>query len=571
MMRLAPEVIERVREATDIVAVVSEHVQLKRTGRVWKALCPFHTEKTPSFIVNPDRQIFKCFGCGEGGDVFRFLMEFEKLSFPETVDLLAGRAGIPLPKSRGWQPEEESVFPVLEWAGQIYRRELQGRGGQAARDYLKQRGLGTEVAERFGLGWAPPGWSHLAGASQGRYGPGLLKRAGLVVENDRGGVYDRFRGRLMIPIRSALGRTIGFGARTLGNEEPKYLNSPETEVFNKSRVLFGLAENREAIKEADDALVVEGYMDALALVQAGFPNVVAACGTAFTEDQAKILRRYVDRVVLLFDGDAPGVRAAWKSAGVFLGAGLDVRVVSLPPDHDPDSFVRAEGADTLRARCKDAPGVVGFAQEVLLDRVERREDLIGAFARLAAAVEDPIRRRVLLQEAAERFRFDEATLAREAERRRGPRRAPARATAPAPARRDPVGRLYLGHVLGGEGDPLSDLDPEAVLEEEELRRLYARWRELAGEGGDRARLHLIEDPEWRGLATELMAEEEAETPLADLEAYLRKRVGRRRGEELESAIREAEARGDGEGAQRLLRELSALKGVGHHGSYEAGR
>jgi len=332
-MRLSLEIIERVREASDIAAIVSEHVQLKRTGRVWKALCPFHKEKTPSFVVNPDRQIFKCFGCGEGGDVFRFLMEFEKLSFPEAVELLAGRAGIALPRT-GWTGGgEESVYPVLEWAGQIFRQELQGRGGEAARGYLKERGLQDGVVEQFGLGWAPAGWSHLSGAAEGRYPARLLQRAGLVVENNRGGVYDRFRGRLMIPIRSPLGRTIGFGARTLSGEEPKYLNSPETEVFNKSRVLFGLAENREAIKAADDVLVVEGYMDALALGQAGIPNVVAACGTAFTGDQARILRRYVDRAVLLFDGDAPGVKAAWKSAGVFLGAGLDVRVVSLPSEN----------------------------------------------------------------------------------------------------------------------------------------------------------------------------------------------------------------------------------------------
>jgi len=571
-MRLAPDTIERVREATDIVAVISEHIQLKRAGRVWKALCPFHKEKTPSFVVNPDRQIFKCFGCGEGGDVFRFLMEFEKLSFPEAVDVLASRAGIALPRSGGWQPEEESVFPVLEWAGQVYRNELRGRGGEAARAYLSGRGLGEPVVERFGLGWAPPGWSHLADAAAGRYSPRLLKRAGLVLDSDRGGVYDRFRGRLMIPIRSALGRTIGFGARTLGSEEPKYLNSPETEVFNKSRVLFGLAENREAIKASDDALVVEGYMDALALVQGGFENVVAACGTAFTEEQARILRRYVHRVVLLFDGDAPGVRAAWKSAGVFLGAGLEVRVVTLPPEHDPDSFVRAEGGDALRARCAGAPGVVGFAQEVLLDRVERREDLIGAFARLAAAVEDPIRRRVLLQEAAERFRFDEATLVREAGRLAGKTRG--EASSPAPKRApspDPMGRIYLGHVLGGDGDPLADVEPALVIEEDGPRRLYARWRELAAAEGDRARLLLLEDPDWRGLATEVLAAEEAETPFDDLVSHLRSRVEAKRGKALESAIREAEARGDGEGAQALLRELLALKGARVQGSYEAGR
>ncbi|HET9232976.1 MAG TPA: DNA primase, partial [Candidatus Eisenbacteria bacterium] len=349
-MRYPPEIIDRVREASDIVAVISEHVRLKKAGRAMKGICPFHQEKTPSFHVNPDRQIFKCFGCGAGGDVFRFLMDAEKMTFPEAIQLLAGKSGIPLPRV-GWAPaEEQSVFPVLEWAVGFYRGELTGRTGGAARDYLGRRGILPETVDRFGLGWSPPGWDGLLKAAERRFSPGLLARAGLVVENERGGYYDRFRSRLTVPIRTPLGRTVGFGARTLGDEEPKYLNSSETEVFQKGKILFGLPEAKASLKNTDEAIVVEGYMDAMALSQGGIGNVVASCGTAFTENQAALLRRYVERAVLLFDGDAAGIRAAWKSAGTFLAAGLGVRIVALPSGHDPDSFVRNEGAPELSKR-----------------------------------------------------------------------------------------------------------------------------------------------------------------------------------------------------------------------------
>ena len=563
-MKYPSELIERVREASDILSVVSEHVQLKRAGRTWKALCPFHQEKTPSFTVNPDRQIFKCFGCGEGGDVFRFLMGFEKMSFPEAVEHLAAKAGIPLPQ-KGWTgPEEESVYPPLEWAASFFRRELSGRTGEAARKYLERRALGPAVQERFGLGWAPPGWSNLLEAAGKRYSLSLLERAGLVIPNDRGGHYDRFRGRVVIPIRPALGRTIGFGARAMGDEEPKYLNSPETEVFSKGRVLYGLSEAKEALKETEEALVVEGYMDALTLAQAGFRQVVASCGTAFTEDQARVLRRYVDRVVLLFDGDLAGIRAAWKSAGVFLGQGLEVRVIALPDGHDPDSFVREKGAEAMESLRAAAPGVVRFAQETLLGRLEKREDLVKALAYLGARIDDPIRRRILLQEAAERFRFDEATLVREAARQRGEAGGAGRGgAAKAPAAqevRDRLGRLYVAWAFGAAEVSEEELLPEEALREAGLQELYARWRSLRAEHSASALARLMEDETLRPLAAEVLAEDDEGTGIEAVAARLRERVNRARGAELHEAIRDAESRGDEASVERLLRELQELKG-----------
>jgi DNA primase len=562
-MRLTPEFIDRVRESTDIAAVIAEHVQLKRTGKTWKALCPFHQEKTPSFHVNPDRQIFKCFGCGEGGDVLHFVMQFEKLSFPEAVELLAGRAGIPLPPRGGFAPaEEQSVYPVLEWAATLYRRELDGRTGEAARAYLERRGIGRETVERFGLGWAPAGWSFLVGAAEKRYAPPLLQRAGLAVENDRGGFYDRFRGRLVIPIRSPLGRAIGFGARTLGDEEPKYLNSPETEVFTKGRTLYGLPEAREALKARGEAIVVEGYLDAITLSQAGFTHVVASCGTAFTEDQARVLRRYVDRALLVFDGDLAGLRAAWKSAGVFLGVGLDVRVLGLPEGHDPDSYVRSQGAEAMTTLVDRAPGVVGFAHDVLLDRLERREDLLKALAYLGSRIGDPIRRRILLQEAAERFRFDEETLSREAARQSGGGTRPA-PKAPVPEGgvepKDLLGRTWLAGVMTREAVAENELLPPGAILESRIRMVYERWSALRAAGEKNPRGRLLEDPETRSLTAEVLSAEEGEAAFAVVTGRLRERLTRARGKALESAIREAESQGDREAAERLLKELHALK------------
>ena len=564
-MKYPPEIIDRVREATDIVTVISEHVRLKKAGRAMKGLCPFHQEKTPSFHVNPGRQIFKCFGCGAGGDVYRFLMDAEKMSFPEAIQLLAGKAGIPLPKT-GWGPsEEQSVFPVLEWAASFYRTELAGRTGGPAREYLQKRGLSAETVNRFGLGWAPPGWDGLLKAADRRFSPALLARAGLVIENERGGHYDRFRSRVIVPIRTPLGRTVGFGARTLGPEEPKYVNSSETEVFQKGKILYGLPEAKEFFKNAEEAIVVEGYMDAMALSQGGIGNVVASCGTAFTENQAALLRRYVERAVLLFDGDPAGIRAAWKSAGTFLAAGLTVRIVALPSGHDPDSFVREKGADELLTIITEAPGVVGFAQQVLLDRVERREDLIKAFAVLGSVIDDPIRRRLLLQEAGERFRFDEDTLMRETAALRGDKVLPRRVQAvrgPGEAK-DFLGRAYVGLLLVAMDPPDEQVIDAEALREAGLRELYGRWRELRDEGTAQPRSRMLEDAAYRDQVSELLAEEDwPSEALPEIVGRLEERVRKEKGKTLQEAIREAEARGDPARARQLLAERQALKDVG---------
>ncbi|NNF06870.1 MAG: DNA primase [Candidatus Eisenbacteria bacterium] len=558
-MTLAPDLIERIREATDIAAVIGEHVNLKRSGRTFKGLCPFHKEKTPSFIVNPDRQIFKCFGCGEGGDIYRFLMDFDKLSFPEAVQSLADRAGIIVPKSKWDGPQEESVYPVLAWAENHYQELLAGPGGAGATRYLKERGISDYVREKYGLGWVPDRWDTLLQAMGRRTTQAMLSRAGLVTKKDGGGYYDRFRGRVMIPIRSALGKTIGFGGRTIDGGEPKYLNSPETETFIKGKVLYGLSEAREALKEHGFAIVVEGYLDVFALVQGGFQNTIATCGTAFTVDQARVLKRYVDKVIIAFDGDKAGVRAAWKSAGIFLGEGLDVRILNLPAEDDPDSYIRREGPEAMSEKLSQSPTVVGFARDVLLGQLERREDLLKAFAYLGAKIEDPIRRRVLLQEAAESFRFNESVLVGESNRQRKPQATQRKMR---PETQDRVGRLYLGRLIEGiEGFSEDLLVPEEAIMESELRHLYATWLSLWQSGDPDPKHTLLNDDANRSLTSALLAGDLPETDqMEQVTKRLRDRVVQAEGKKIQHAIRQAETRGDDAEVIRLSRELQSLRG-----------
>jgi DNA primase len=341
----------------DIVDVVGRHVELKKAGINHKGLCPFHGEKSPSFIVSPSRQTYHCFGCGAHGDAIRFLVEHGGLSFPDAVRELAQQAGLQVPEDDADPTERErakeararqlTLSELLEKAAGHYRNQL--KASPAAIDYLKRRGLTGQVAARFGLGYAPEGWRSLASCFA-RYDDPLLAEAGLViVQGDDGPEqkrYDRFRDRIMFPIRSVKGEVIGFGGRVLDGGEPKYLNSPETPVFSKGRELYGLFEARQAVREKGFVLVVEGYMDVVALAQSGLPNAVATLGTACTAEHVQKLFRHTDAVVFSFDGDAAGRRAAGRALEAALPHATDLRSVRflfLPPEHDPDSYVREFG------------------------------------------------------------------------------------------------------------------------------------------------------------------------------------------------------------------------------------
>jgi DNA primase len=364
--RIPQHFIDELIARTDIIEVIGSRVQLKRAGREYKACCPFHDEKTPSFTVSPDKQFYHCFGCGAHGTALGFLMEYDHASFVEAVEDLAGRAGLEVPREGGaaaqTQPNDE-LYVALERAGLYFRQSLSGDA--RARAYLENRGLGPEIIQRFGIGYAPARWDALLD----RYGASdderqVLLRAGLVVERqadlERGnsaGLYDRFRDRVTFPIRDTRGRTIGFGGRILDAGEPKYLNSPETELFHKGRELYGLYEARQATRSLARLLVVEGYMDVVSLHQAGVSYAVATLGTATTPEHLQRIFRLVGEVVFCFDGDRAGRAAAWRALENAVGEvkqGRQVRFLFLPDGHDPDSLVRAEGPAAFEARFADA-------------------------------------------------------------------------------------------------------------------------------------------------------------------------------------------------------------------------
>lgn len=423
MPRIPEDILQRIRDATDIVDLISEHVQLVKKGRNYSGLCPFHDEKTPSFSVDPDRQFYHCFGCGVGGNVFKFIQEIDRVTFVEAVKFLAERTGIALPERSGPSREEDAAADELYRANDLARKYfhhllLNDDVGASARTYLQTRGLTGETIERFGLGYAPSEWDALLKVA-GRRGlsPQILERAGLALPRSTGsGHYDRFRDRVAFPIANLSDRTIAFGARALQpDQEPKYLNSPETPIYHKGRVLYGLADTRDAIRRQDAALVVEGYMDLISLAQAGIQHVVATSGTALTEDHCRLLARYARQVVLLFDGDAAGSTAAMRACEAFLGTGLDTRVVSLPSEHDPDTFVQAHGSDALLKRAENAQSVLDFylkqlAQQHDLSSVAGKARAVERLKPLLAKPRDAVRRDLLLREVAERLSVDEQSL-----------------------------------------------------------------------------------------------------------------------------------------------------------------
>jgi len=349
----------KVRETADIVDIIGSVIPLKRTGSTFKALCPFHREKTPSFNVHPVRQIFHCFGCGIGGDVIKFWMMHERLDFRSAVETLAHRLGLPIPEL-STTPEDVSrekkrrlLFEVNQFALKYYKKRLETKSGVEAREYLSRRGVEQELCENFQLGWATENWDDfLTAAGKNGYSSELLHEAGLILTGKtKGSFYDRFRGRIIFPILDLQGHCVAFGGRILSmsSDEPKYLNSPETDTYKKGKILYGLHLAREALRGEQPALLVEGYMDIIALYKYGFTTGVASLGTALTEDQARLLKRFTKEVIFIYDGDEAGQQAMLRGCEVLLGQSLLVGVVVLPEKDDPDTFLAHHGAKTLQS------------------------------------------------------------------------------------------------------------------------------------------------------------------------------------------------------------------------------
>ena len=567
--------LDEIRAGVDIVDLVSRFVNLKKAGQNWKGLCPFHMEKTPSFMVNPRKGIFHCFGCGVGGDAFGFLMRQDKLSFPEAVRALATQAGVALPEERGGQAGErgrEDLLRAMELAWRFYVEQLAKPAGERARQYLAQRGIDSEVARRFGLGLAPEGWDTLSSFMKSeKVTEDVLVAAGLAIPREgRAGVYDRFRGRLLFAIRDLQGRVVAFGGRAFGDEQPKYLNSPETPLYTKGNLLYAADLARPAIQAKNRALLVEGYVDCLMAHQHGFTETVAALGTAFTPAQLGLLKRYCDEAVLFFDADAAGRKAAeraeelleptgssmaWavnRTGAIESSGALRLRVALLPAGHDPDTFLRERGAAAFEERIAAARSLLAYA----LDRVIADPDgatgpraRTNAFARAAlmlAKVADAQEAALLSREAAQKLGVDATQLWIEAQRLQTALRRPAvpvRAATPPSVERDLVALLLHSTEAREALLPM-------IVEAEELahgpfRTIVAALRLRPTAPAESLMTDLAAD-EARGVLAALLVEEHAELDVRVSIEQFKKRLERsqrlRRAREVSQSIADVQAK-----------------------------
>lgn len=568
---IPPETIEQIRQATDIVQVVGEYIRLKKKGRAFWAVCPFHTEKTPSFQVNPDRQIYHCFGCGKGGNAITFLMEHEKMSFIESIRHLAQKANIVIKESaRDYQREEtEKLNFAHTVAVEYYTQQLHISKYKVVLDryLIAKRSISNESIELFRLGLSGEEWDGLLkfAASKDLKGDDLAK-AGLAILSDKTNQYfDRFRQRLMIPIFNLTGKPIAFGGRTLRKGEPaKYINSPETPLYSKGNVLYGLNFARDFIREKNSVIVVEGYFDLISVWQTGVRNVVASSGTAFTTQQARLLARFAEDVYLFFDADSAGQNAALRSVDALFDAGLEVKVVTAPEGHDPDSVARTWGRDKIEELLHDATRYIPYRiRDVALENtgIIAKEKLVKELGGLAARISDPTRRSLFLQEAADTLGVNpELFHARTRQREQS-------STTNVPkSSGSKFERNFLSILFNNPGsidDIILQVSPDD-FELPQYRRLYSamvnQYRQ-SGAVDARSLVDRFTDIESISAITELAAET-WEPERIDTEAVARtrdfvERKQKRIRARLQEELAKAEAAGDQERATQLLQELKS--------------
>jgi DNA primase len=529
--RVSVALVEQVRQGSDIVDVVSSYVSLKRAGRALKGLCPFHNEKTPSFTVTAEKQIFHCFGCGAGGDVFKFIQLRENVDFREALTILASRAGISLEETPRQQagdgaiPSKTDLERVNRWACRWFQQQLQKPSGTAAREYMASRGFSDESVDRFAIGYAPQSWDALCTAARSSNVPAeLLSATGLARSREDGSRYDGFRNRLIFPIRDAMDRVIGFGGRTLGDDPAKYVNSPQNPLFDKSRCLYGIASAKHAFAKERCAVVVEGYVDCLMAQQHGFEHTVATLGTALTPEHVQMLRRYVDQVILLFDSDEAGQRAADNSLRLFLTERLDVRLARVPEAKDPADLLLAAGPSALQSVLTSAVDALEFKWNQIRHRYrdaatgpDRRraiEEFLGLIAGIAdLAACDPIQRGLILNQVGKLLGLPGEEVNRQL--RIIARQTPGKPSAAAPARhagRQEVGPAGLAmrellEVLindpGHHASVATEFDPR-LLPDGDLREIATAVVELSRDQGGFTLPGLISRFESVGTASQIM-------------------------------------------------------------------
>lgn len=577
---LDDSIIDQVRSAADIVEIVTQVTPLKAAGKSHKGLCPFHREKTPSFHVDRDKGLFYCFGCGTGGDVFKFLMMTERMTFPEAVEHIANRVGITLPRRRASGERErtkEDLLRVVEDAAEAFHQALSWKSN-LAESYLRKRGVDEVIWARYGLGYAPDSWDYLLSRLGRKYPHPLLEQAGLIRARERGsGYYDRFRNRLMIPIHSDAGTIIGFGGRSLDGKDPKYLNSPESPLFNKSRLLYNLHRSKSDIRKLGRAILVEGYFDCIALAHAGIGGVVASMGTSLTSGQASLLRRYASRVAIAYDGDDAGRSAALRAAPILLAAGLSVQICDVGDGEDPDTYIRKAGNDAFIEKVGAAPNVFDFALERAgnVDAMtgEQRRDVVDSLMPMLQAIADPILRVDATQRIADRLRLPADSL-----------------VAKMPLRRDVANRqqqdgiehrLTLEPVLSGQvrvlrrlmngtlPPPIMPRVSEDLFQDEACRAIFRMARTLAPDGGaiefSKLGTGLRKEDEITRLSQVAFDDEDASDDSA-LETVIRRMEKDRRERqwtELQAKIQEAQRDGDNDRLADLYAEKHRLMQEAH--------
>jgi|WetSurMetagenome_2_1015567.scaffolds.fasta_scaffold21332_3 DNA primase len=541
-MRIGDDKIDEVRNASDIVEVISGYVQLKKRGKNYLGLCPFHTEKTPSFTVSAEKQMYHCFGCGKGGNIFTFLMEMDKVSFVEAVRSQASKAGIQIPEEDRPITEEQSEFEnyyaMCRFAGMHYFRNLtESEEGKEALNYFYKRGFTDETIRTFGLGYAMNSWDVFVNKAQTEgFKTEDIAKVGLVRLRDDGSAYDYFRGRAMFPIFSTQGRVIGFGARKMREDDAiagKYINSPESPLYDKSRVLYGLFHSKDFIRQEDNALMVEGYADLISLYQAGIQNVVASSGTALTEAQLKLIGRYSKNLTLVYDADSAGSSATVRGIDLALEHDLNVRVVELPEGEDPDSFVLKHGGNEFKERLANAISFIDFKAKQFqrsgaFTTAEGKTQAVRSLVQSIAKMKDELKRNIYIKDVAEKYEIYESLLYRELEHTLTQRKRTTRTDSKpktayvqrqSEAERSPVPEMkqisseeydILKLILEGDSEVIRYIFSNISLNQltdERLRNLAQVVLDLYDEQGTidiQTLVNEIEDEEMRNLVTELM-------------------------------------------------------------------
>lgn len=554
--------LEEIKDRLDIVDFISEYVNLKKAGQNWKGLCPFHTEKTPSFTVSPAKQIFHCFGCGSGGDIFTFLSRHESLSFPEALKVLADRAGVTLKSSHKGAVktgEKEKLLSIHRDAAAFFSQQLPKNGPASA--YLKKRGIDSGGQKQFSLGYAPKSWNALLSFLERKGHRGeILKKSGLVTQGTKGR-YDTFRDRIMFPIFDLQGEIIAFGGRSIDGSEPKYLNSPETPIFNKRRVIYGLNFARDSIRTEGYALFMEGYLDVITAHLGGFANAIAPLGTALTPEHARLVKRFTGKVMLAFDSDAAGVKAVKSAANILIESDLDVNVLPIPDNEDPDSFLRTRGREEFEKLLEQPLTIIDFFVRHGKDRRVMSRDALETIAK----VPDKVLQGDYIKALAEKLNVEEKYVREEFQRiKTRPQRGyqkPGAGTKPGPKRK-PLDEVYIIQLLlhlPEKVEEVCSILSNEDFEDQTIRNIFKKMKDGAK---DLNALLSGAQGEEKNFLTEMSVESSFENPEKVLGDCIKRFLDKKRNvmmKDLDRTIKDAESRKDTGLVTKLLRQKIKIK------------